>query len=65
MQEGFVVLATHTGGEIKFGVLPGALANLTATVGDPPTYAALSSLPCATAGYQSAFDAWKASGIIS
>ncbi len=35
------------------------------SVSAPPTYAALSALPCASEGWQRIFDAWKAQGLIT
>ena len=58
-----VVLETHkNGGRVIIPVT--VLASMLA-VSAPPTHAALSSLPIASAGWQSYFDGWKAQGIIS
>lgn len=32
---------------------------------NPPTYAALSALACASQGWQQVFDAWKEKGLVS
>ena len=37
----------------------------TAITTTPPTYAALSALPCAAEGWQKIFDQWKANGLVS
>ena len=41
---------------------PTGMFSSTAT---PPTYAALSALPCASQGWQRIFDDWKARGIVN
>lgn len=48
------------------GFDPSDPAGLFATIATtPPTYAALSALPCATQGWQKVFGAWKAAGKVA
>ena len=63
--KGNILLETFADG----GVItcnPSIFADMTSAITSlPPTYAALSALPIASAGWQQYFDAWKAAGYIS
>lgn len=59
-----VIVYTHGLGFIGFDPTDptGLFTSITTT---PPTYAALSALPCAAEGWQKIFDQWKAKGLVS
>lgn len=57
------VLTTATG---SIGFDPSDPSGVFASVATlPPTYAALSALPCAAQGWQKVFDKWKAAGKVA
>ena len=60
---GQVCVYTDDTGSIGFD--PSDPAGMFSTISQPPTYTALSALPCAAQGWQKVFDQWKQSGLVS
>lgn len=59
-----LVYITPDGNQVSFDPTdPNGLFSTLA--GAPPTYAALSMLPCANEGWQAIFDHWKANGKVA
>lgn len=62
---GNVIIDTFPDGS-TITVAPSVFAQMTSTITTvPPSYADLSVLPIAKAGWQQYFDDWKAQGIVS
>ncbi|MDE2102537.1 MAG: hypothetical protein KGL39_35145 [Patescibacteria group bacterium] len=59
-------VCVYIDGDGSLGFDPTDPAGMLSTIATmPPTYAALSALPCASPGWQKIFDQWKAENIVS
>ena len=63
LSDGEVCVFSDANGSIGFD--PADPLGMFSSITGTPTYAALSALPCASAGWQAIFDDWKSRGIVS